>query len=90
MSTPIGSAFAMELLPQRLRATANSLMSMSWNLLWAASTAASGWMMQRYGYAIPYYLTAVCYAVSAVSYYLFFRDRERPAAVLRHVTVTSQ
>jgi MFS family permease len=76
MSTPIGSAFAMELLPQRLRATANSLMSMSWNLLWAASTAASGWMMQRYGYAIPYYLTAVCYAVSAVSYYLFFRDRE--------------
>ncbi|HTY09340.1 MAG TPA: MFS transporter [Candidatus Edwardsbacteria bacterium] len=77
MSTPIGSAFAMELLPQRLRATANSVMSMSWNLLWAASTAASGWMMQRYGYAIPYYLTAVCYAVSAVSYYLFFHHRER-------------
>jgi MFS family permease len=77
MSSPIGSAFTMEAVPRRLRATANSLTSMSWNLLWAASTAASGFIMQRYGYALPYYLTAGCYAVSAVSFYLFFRGMER-------------
>jgi MFS family permease len=72
MSSPIANAFTMEALPQRVRATANSLTSMSWNLAWALSTAFSGWMMQRYGYAVPYYLTAFCYAVSSVSYYLFF------------------
>ncbi|MRR10097.1 MFS transporter, partial [bacterium] len=77
MSSPIGSAFTMEAVPQRLRATANSVTSMSWNLTWAASTAAAGFMVQRYGYAVPYYLTAGCYAVSAVSYYLFFRRMER-------------
>ena len=77
MSSPIGSAFTMEAVPRRLRATANSLTSMSWNLSWAASTAVSGVIMQRYGYAIPYYLTAGCYAVSAVSYYLFFRNTEQ-------------
>jgi MFS family permease len=77
MSSPIGSAFTMEAVPQRLRATANSVTSMSWNLTWAASTAAAGFMVQRYGYAVPYYLTAGCYAISAVSYYLFFRRMER-------------
>lgn len=80
MSSPIGSAFTMETVPQRLRATANSVTSMSWNLTWAASTAAAGFMVQRYGYAMPYYLTAACYAISAASYYLFFRRMERPGA----------
>lgn len=77
MSSPIGSAFTMEVIPRRLRATANSLTAMSWNLSWAGSTAASGFIMQRYGYSVPYYLTAACYAVSAISYYLFFRGTER-------------
>jgi hypothetical protein len=30
-------------------------------------------------HAVPYYLTAGCYTISAVSYYLFFRRMEPPA-----------
>jgi MFS family permease len=77
MSSPISNAFTMEVLSQKMRATANSVTAMAWNLSWALSTALSGWMMQRYGYSVPYYLTAFCYAVSAVSYYLFFVKVEK-------------
>lgn len=80
MSSPISNAFTMEALPQKMRATANSITAMAWNLSWALSTAFSGWMMQRYGYSVPYYLTAFCYAVSAVSYYLFFVKVEKNMA----------
>jgi MFS family permease len=83
MSSPIANAFTMEALPRRVRATANSLTSMSWNLAWALSTAFSGWMMQRYGYAVPYYLTAFCYLVSSVSYYLFFSKADAEMAKIK-------
>ena len=77
MSSPISNAFTMEALPPGMRATANSVTAMAWNLAWALSTAFSGWMMQRYGYSVPYYLTAFCYAFSAVCYYLFFVKVEK-------------
>jgi MFS family permease len=74
MASPISSSFTMETVPGELRAMANSVTTIAWNLSWTISAAASGWMMQHYGYALPYYLTAGCYAVSAVSYYLMFRQ----------------
>lgn len=76
MSSPISSAFMMEIVPDDARATVNSIATMAWNLSWTFSTAFSGWVMQNYGYAIPYYLTAFCYAVSAVSFYYLFNKRE--------------
>jgi len=77
MSSPIASAFMMETVPNEARATVNSIATMAWNLSWTFSTAFSGWAMQHYGYAIPYYLTAGCYAVSAVSFYLLYNRKER-------------
>ncbi|MDQ7798093.1 MAG: MFS transporter [Candidatus Edwardsbacteria bacterium] len=76
MSSPISSAFMMEIVPDDARATVNSIATMAWNLSWTFSTAFSGWAMQRYGYAMPYYLTAGCYAVSAVSFYLLYNKKE--------------
>jgi MFS family permease len=76
MSSPISSAFMMEVVPEDIRATANSIATMAWNLSWTFSTAFSGWAMQHYGYAIPYYLTAGCYAISAISFYLLYNKRE--------------
>ena len=81
MSSPISSAFMMEVVPGYSRATVNSIATMAWNISWTFSTAFSGWVMQNYGYAIPYYLTAFCYAVSAVSFYLLFNKRELGRAV---------
>lgn len=77
MASPISNSFTMETVPEDMRARANSWTMIAWNLSWTISTAASGWMMQRWGYAVPYYLTAGCYAISAVSYYLMFRRRDR-------------
>jgi MFS family permease len=77
MSSPLSSAFMMEIVPDDARATANSIATMAWNLSWTFSTAFSGWAMQHYGYAMPYYLTAGCYAVSAVSFYLLYNRKER-------------
>ncbi len=78
MASPISNSFTMEAVPEGMRAVANSWTMIAWNLSWTVSAAASGWMMQRYGYAVPYYLTAFCYAVSAVSFYLMFRRHDRP------------
>ncbi|MBU1355103.1 MAG: MFS transporter [Candidatus Edwardsbacteria bacterium] len=77
MSSPISSAFMMEVVPDGARATVNSIATMAWTLSWTFSTAFSGWAMQHYGYAMPYYLTAGCYAVSAISFYLLYNRKER-------------
>ncbi len=77
MSSPISSAFMMEIVPAGARATVNSIATMAWTLSWTFSTAFSGWAMQHYGYAMPYYLTAGCYAVSAISFYLLYNRKER-------------
>lgn len=76
MGGPISSSFMMELVPEDRRATASSLAGMSWNLTWAASASASGWIMQRYGYEIPFFITAFLYAVAAMSFYMMFGARE--------------
>lgn len=89
MASPIANSFTMETVPESLRAVANSWTMISWNLSWTISAAASGWMMQRYGYAVPYYLTAACYAISSVSYYLMFRKHELLKSVGRPVQKTS-
>jgi predicted MFS family arabinose efflux permease len=85
MASPIANSFTMETVPENMRAVANSWTMIAWNLSWTVSAAASGWIMQRYGYAVPYYLTAVCYAVSAVSYYLMFRRFDRPGGPVQFV-----
>lgn len=84
MSGPLSSAMSMEMIPEKKRATAASLMNMSWELSWAGTTALSGHIMQNpgivigkiflAGYSIPYYLTALLYFIATTSFYLFFKD----------------
>ncbi len=86
MSGPLGSAMTMEMIPENKRATAASIMSMSWNLSWAGTTALSGHLMQNpgifigrvflAGYSIPYYLTALIYFLATTSFYLLFKGYE--------------
>lgn len=72
-STPLVQTFVMEALPNSLRARASSLINTVWNFGWAASATMSGVIIQRFGYDVPFYLTAVLYALAATIFYLSFR-----------------
>ena len=72
-STPLVQAFTMEVLPRELRARATSLTNMSWNIGWAASATLAGAVIERFGYAAPFYMTATLYLTAATTFYLAFR-----------------
>lgn len=72
-STPLVGAFVMETLPPELRARSSSLNNLVWNTGWAVSATFAGLIIQRFGYAVPFYMTAVLYAAAAGSFYWSFR-----------------
>jgi len=73
MIQPIQSAFSMEIIPQRLRATASSFMNTTWSVAWAASAAIGGALIIRAGYSPIFLLAAVTYALSTGLFVLYFR-----------------
>lgn len=72
-ATPLLQNFVMEVLPPSLRARATSIGNLLWNLGWAVSATSAGLIIQRFGYAVPFYMTAALYATAAVTFYLAFR-----------------
>ena len=83
-STPLVQAFTMEVLPRELRARATSLTNMAWNIGWAASATLAGAVIERFGYAAPFYTTATLYLTAALTFYAAFRNTpETPAAETR-------
>jgi len=86
MSGPLSGAMRMEMIPEKKRATAESISDICWNLPWAGATAFSGRLMQSQGitlgrvslpgYSAPYYLTALLYFISATCFYFFFKGYE--------------
>jgi MFS family permease len=78
-ASPLIHAFVMETLTARLRARAMSINNLVWNLGWATSATVSGWILQEFGYAMPFYITAVLYACATIYFYSVFRHR-RPLA----------
>lgn len=80
-STPLVQAFIMESLPQELRARSTSIVNMLWNIGWALSATVAGLIIERFGYHMPFYITAVLYLTGALTFYRAFRGtRESPAA----------
>ena len=83
-STPLLQAFTMEVLPRELRARATSLTNMAWNIGWAASATLAGAVIERFGYAAPFYMTAALYLTAALTFYAAFRDTpETPESATR-------
>jgi predicted MFS family arabinose efflux permease len=72
-STPLLQTFIMEALPSGLRARATSIINLVWNVGWAVSATLAGLIIQRFGYAVPFYFTAMLYATAATTFYLAFR-----------------
>ncbi len=79
-STPLVQAFVMEALPASLRARSASLITLVWNCGWAVSATLSGIIIQRLGYDVPFYITAILYGVAASTFYLSFRGAPEGAA----------
>jgi MFS family permease len=72
-STPLINTFVMETLPPSLRARSASFTNLVWNLGWATSATFAGVVIQRFGYAVPFYVTATLYAGAALWFYFSFR-----------------
>jgi predicted MFS family arabinose efflux permease len=79
-STPLVQTFVMEALPPALRARSASLNTLVWNAGWAFSATVSGVIIQRFGYHVPFYVTAVLYATAAATFYRAFRGTPEAAA----------
>ena len=79
-STPLVSAFVMETLPPALRDRSASFTNLVWNLGWATSATLAGLVIERFGYAVPFYMTAVLYASAALWFYRSFRGVREPGS----------
>ena len=78
-STPLISAFVMEALPAELRARSASITNLVWNMGWAISAAAAGLLISNFGYAVPFYITAVLYGGASLWLYRSFRNMPEPS-----------
>jgi len=72
-STPLINSLVMEAMPPDLRARAASLANLLWNGGWALSATASGILIQTFGYAVPFYVTAVLYAIASLFFFFSYR-----------------
>jgi MFS family permease len=61
-------------------ARSTSLNNMVWNVGWAASASLAGLVIERFGYDVPFYLTATLYLIAALTFYRAFRGTREGAA----------
>jgi MFS family permease len=88
MGNPLYSAFAMEQVGERERATVSGMMGMSWNIGWTIGPFVSGYMQAHpdIGFQPIFVITCTLYILAAVLERRFFQrtdDQQRRAALLR-------
>jgi MFS family permease len=88
MGNPLYSAFAMEQVPERERATISGLMGMSWNIGWTLGPYMSGYMQEHpaIGFKPIFLITCTLYIVSSLLEKAFFQrldDQQRRATFLK-------
>jgi MFS family permease len=93
MGNPLYTAFAMEQVTKRERATISGLMGMSWNIGWTVGPYLSGYMQAHpnIGFKPIFVITCTLYVVAAVLEKLYFQrmdDQQRRAALLKQMGVT--
>jgi MFS family permease len=93
MGNPLYSAFAMEQVAERERATVSGLMGMSWNIGWTIGPYLSGYMQANpnIGFQPIFVITCTLYVVASILEKVFFQrvdDRQRRAALLKELGVT--
>ena len=86
MSSPLNDNFALEIVPHEQQHLMNALKMLNWTGSWMVSARISGNMIDMYGFAPSFTLTAVLYAVSSSLFWLFF-IRKKPIGTLGYVDV---
>ncbi len=77
MSNPIASNFSMEITDATKRGKMSSLMRISDSAARAFSAAAAGYIMLRWSYEAPYFVTSGFYLLASLVYWRAFRGREK-------------
>jgi MFS family permease len=89
MGNPLYSAFAMEQVMERERATVSGLMGMSWNIGWTVGPYLSGYMQAQpnIGFKPIFVITCCLYVLASLLMRAYFQnldDRQRQAAAQAH------
>jgi MFS family permease len=92
MGNPLYSAFAMEQVEERERATVSGLMGMSWNIGWTIGPFVSGYMQANpsIGWQPIFLITCSLYILASILMRSFFQrmdDQQRRAALLRQMGI---
>jgi MFS family permease len=77
MLNPVWGAFAMEMVPRRLRATLSGINNTAWNMTWAISSTVGGFLILSLGYQKVFLFSALMYAVAGAVFFLSFRRYRR-------------
>jgi len=85
MSNPIASNFSMEIIDSSKRGKMSSLMRISDSAARAFSAAAAGYIMSRWSYEAPYFVTSAFYLLASIVYWRAFRGREKRSVGELHV-----
>lgn len=72
MNAPVLAAFAIGIVPGRLRPITSSLLVLAWNAGWAASAFVSGRLQTRIGFSPIFLATGSLYLLTALLIYRFF------------------
>lgn len=82
-STPLVQTFIMEAMPPVLRSRATSTINLVWNIGWAVSAAGAGLIIEKFGFATPFYLTAGLYGIAAITFWRSYRGMPEHGAEVR-------
>ncbi len=93
---PIDSTFIAEVLPPSKRASVYGLRSASWNLLWALASLIGGFVIVRFGYAIPFATLVITGLVAIVLFVVYYgrhprvRSGDLPSALPRGRSIANR
>ncbi len=77
MGYPIGTNFAMEMVPKSHHGLVNAFLMFAWTSSWMVSTQVGGMVIERYGYTVSLLAAIILYVISSLLYFVSFRKTER-------------
>lgn len=77
MGHPIGTNFAMEMVPRSYHGLVNAILSLAWTSSWMVSAQVGGIVIERLGYTVSLVVAVILYVISSGLYYALFHDAER-------------
>ena len=88
MGGPLDSTFVADILPPRIQASAIGFRAASWNLCWAGSSIAGGWVIVQFGYDWTFAALIVSAIVASGVFYLYWsrHPRVRSGQILTALT----